>query len=161
MEILVQFIVQAVVNLNRMLLNLNRQSSSRFRPFSQISELNAKFDSQFTKSMLEPDWTGLRHHYRAQGNVFNFADVTDVLKQEQGPSHGVAPRGRVYVYSSPLNPTSLDPERMKPMATIKVTTSQTIALVLQQVSCCFSPVCSKYTTLYVEILFWVFVWSLQ
>ena len=74
-----------------------------------------------------------------QGNVFNFADVTDVLKQ--GPSHGVAPRGRVYVYSSPLNPTSLDPERMKPMATVKVTTSQTIApTMLQQVSHRFSPV---------------------
>ena len=88
---------------------------------------------------------------RAQGNVFNFADVTDVLKQ--GPSHGVAPRGRVYVYSSPLNPTSLDPERMKPMATVKVTTSQTIAPMLQQVSHRFSPVRSKYTTLYLENCF--------
>jgi hypothetical protein len=52
MESLVQFKVQAIMNLNRTLLNLNRQSGSRF---SQISEPNAKFDSRFTKFMLEPD----------------------------------------------------------------------------------------------------------
>ena len=45
MNLPVQFRVQTLVN-------LNRQSSSRF---SQISELNAKFDSQFMKFLLELD----------------------------------------------------------------------------------------------------------
>ena len=94
-------------------------------------------------------------HGRAQGNIFNLADVKDVL--EQGPGHGVALRGRVYVFSSPLNPTTLDPEVMKPMATIKVVTLETIAPMLQQVSCQFSPVHSKYTTLYVKMLILIFV----
>ena len=87
----------------------------------------------------------------AQGNVFNLADVADVLKQD--PGYGVAPKGRVYVYSSPLNPTTLEPAKMKPMATVKVTTSQTIAPMLLQVSRRFSPVRSKYVSLYIVILF--------
>jgi hypothetical protein len=88
---------------------------------------------------------------RAQGNVFNFADATDVLGQ--GPRHGTASRGRVYVYSSSFNPTTLDPEQMKPMATVKVLTSETIAPMLQQVTRRFSPVRSKYKSIYyVEIL---------
>lgn len=77
---------------------------------------------------------------RAQGNVFNFADAMDVR-----PYHRMAPRGRVYVYTSPLNPTSLNPDLMNPMASVKVTTSQTIAPILQQVTRKFSPVCSKYS----------------
>ena len=88
---------------------------------------------------------------RAQGNVFNFADVTDIL--DQGPRQRMTSRGRVYVYTSSSNPTTLDPELMKLMATVKVTTSQTIAPMLQQVTCRFSPVHSKYTLrYYVEIL---------
>ena len=46
MNLPVQFRVQTLVN-------LNRQSSSRF---SQISELNAKFDSQFCLNWTEPDF---------------------------------------------------------------------------------------------------------
>ena len=80
---------------------------------------------------------------RAHGNVFNFADARDVL--DQGPQQGMALRGCVYIYTSPLNPTTLDPEQMKPMATVKVTTSQSIAPMLQQVTHQFSPVRSKYT----------------
>lgn len=87
----------------------------------------------------------------AQGNVFNLADAMDVLAQ--GPGHRMASRGKVYVYTSPLNPTTLVPEEMKPMATVKVVTSETIAPMLQQVSRRFSPVRSKYIMLYVEILF--------
>ena len=94
-------------------------------------------------------------HGRVQGNIFNLADVKDVL--EQGPGHGVALRGRVYVFSSPLNPTTLDPEVMKPMATIKVVTSKTIVPMLQHVSRRFSPVRSKYTALYAKMLILVFV----
>ena len=52
---------------------------------------------------------------------------------------------------------SLNPESMKPMAMVKVTTSLTIAPILQQVTCRFSPVCSKYTSLYARILFLTFV----
>lgn len=80
---------------------------------------------------------------RAHGNVFNFADARDVLDQD--PQHVMASRGRVYIYTSPLNPTTLDPEQMKPMATVKVTTSQTITPMLQQVTRRFSPVRSKYS----------------
>jgi hypothetical protein len=88
---------------------------------------------------------------RAQGNVFNLADATDV--SVQGPRQGMASKGRVFIYSSSSNPTTLDHELMKPMATVKVLTSQTIAPMLQQVTRRFSPVRSKYTfTYYVEVL---------
>jgi len=83
----------------------------------------------------------------AQGNVFNLADATDVL-DHQGPSLGTASKGRVYIYSSSSNPTTLDPELMKLMATVKVLVSQTIAPMLQQVTRRFSPVRSKYTLKY-------------
>jgi hypothetical protein len=69
---------------------------------------------------------------RALGNVFNFANVTEVLMQH--PSHETVSKGRVYVYLSSLNPTSLNHETMNPMATVKVTTSPTIAPILQQVT---------------------------
>jgi hypothetical protein len=68
----------------------------------------------------------------AHGNVFNFADIADGL--EQGPGLGMASKGRVYIYSSPLNPTTLDIKTMKPMATVKVSASQTIAPMLRQVT---------------------------
>ena len=83
---------------------------------------------------------------RAHGNVFNFADVTDVLKQD--PDYRMASKGKVYIYSSSSNPTALSPEMMKPMATVKVITSETIAPMLQQVTHRFSPVRSKYSLLY-------------
>lgn len=83
---------------------------------------------------------------RAHGNVFNFADVTDVLKQD--PDYRMASKGKVYIYSSSSNPTTLSPEMMKPMATVKVITSETIAPMLQQVTRRFSPVRSKYSLLY-------------
>ena len=86
---------------------------------------------------------------RAQGNLLNLADMTHA-----GPGHRMASRGRVFVYSSPLNPTTLDPETMKPMASVKVTTTETLAPMLQQVTRRFSPVRSKYTLLYyIGILF--------
>ena len=88
---------------------------------------------------------------RAQGNVFNLADVKYVLEQGHGLEMGS--RGRVYIYSSSLNPTTLDPEEMKPMTTVKVMTSQTIAPLLKQVTRRYSPIRSKYAPLYVEILF--------
>jgi hypothetical protein len=81
---------------------------------------------------------------RALGNIFNFADVKEVLTQH--PNHGTVSKGRVYVYLSSSNPTSLNPETMNPMATVKVTTSPTIAPILQQVTRRFSPVRSKYTS---------------
>ena len=85
---------------------------------------------------------------RAHGNVFNFADAKDILDQQEGSRQGMASRGRVYIYSSSLNPTTLDPELMKPMATVKVVTLQTIALMLQQVTRRFSPVRSNYSLRY-------------
>ena len=88
---------------------------------------------------------------RAYGNVFNFADTMDVLDQNR--NQGMASRGRVYIYTSPLDLTVLDPKQMKPMATVKVTTSQTLAPMLQQVTRRFSPVRSKYTLkYYVEVI---------
>lgn len=89
------------------------------------------------------------------GNVFNFTDVRKVLKEDPGP--GITLKGKVYIYTSSSNPMSLNPESMKPMAMVKVTTSLTIAPILQQVTCRFSPVCSKYTSLYARILFLTFV----
>jgi hypothetical protein len=88
---------------------------------------------------------------RAYGNVFNFADARDIL--DQGPQHGMASRGRVYIYVSPLNPTTLDPEQMKPMATVKVTTSPTVTPMLQQVTRRFSPVRSTYTFILLRFCF--------
>src|ERR1700678_4548900 len=60
LDLSVQFKVQTLVNLNRTPLNLNRRSSPRF---SQMSEPNLKFDSWFSKFVLEPDRTELRHNY--------------------------------------------------------------------------------------------------
>ena len=77
MNLPVQFRVQTLVN-------LNRQSSSRF---SQISELNAKFDSQFMKFLLELDWTGLQHHYSLGLYFHFFAHLVGITCH--APSHSI------------------------------------------------------------------------
>ena len=77
MNLPVQFRVQTLVN-------PNRQSSSRF---SQISELNAKFDSQFMKFLLELDWTGLQRHYSLGLYFHFFAHLVGITCH--APSHSI------------------------------------------------------------------------
>ena len=104
--------------------------------------------------------SGGTSHGHAHWNVFNFADVTEVLKEDPGP--GITLKGEVYIYTSSsnlmsLNPKSMkpmNPESMKPMAMVKVTTSSTIAPILQQVTHLFA-----VNILHYMLEYWRTVWK--
>jgi hypothetical protein len=73
---------------------------------------------------------------RAQGNVFNFADATTELQNQDSAM------GKVYVYT-----THGDPHTSKPYMTMKHEVTTDLAPVLEDLATRYSPVRSKFINL--------------
>ena len=71
---------------------------------------------------------------RAQGNVYNFADATDVFTPQPAPS------GKVLVYESTTSDDKPNPLVDKPSMSIKHAVTDSLILVLRKLGLQYSPV---------------------
>jgi hypothetical protein len=89
---------------------------------------------------------------RAFGNVFNFADTSDL---QMDLDITLAIPGKVYLYESVSDSVTLDPTKVKPKRIIKTDVSRTLEPVLTKLSRKYSPVRSE------SIFYCIFVFHLN
>lgn len=87
---------------------------------------------------------------RAFGNVFNFADTSDL---QMDLDITLAIPGKVYLYESVSDSVTLDPTKVKPKRIIKTDVSRTLEPVLTKLSRKYSPIRSEL------IFYCIFVFS--